>query len=45
MYKYFYLGGSSTWEAGRGRGIFLFKFSIPMGIEFLIKRGHSKFCK
>ena len=39
MYKYFYLGGSSTWGAGRGREIFLFNFSIPMGIEFLIKRG------
>ena len=25
--------------AGVG-GFFLFKFSIPMGIEFLIKRGH-----
>ena len=27
-------------ELGRGRGIFfLFNFSIPMGIEFLIKKG------
>ena len=39
MYKYFYLGGSGTWGAGRGRGFFLFNFSIPMGIEFLIKKG------
>ena len=31
--------------AGVG-GFFLFNFSIPMGIEFLIKKGvTSKFCK
>ena len=39
MYKYFYLGGSGTWGAGRVGGFFLFNFSIPMGIEFLIKKG------
>ena len=47
MYKYF-----STWVevalgelAGVG-GFFLFNFSIPMGIEFLIKRGsHVNFLK
>ena len=26
MYKYFYLGGSSTWGAGQGRGIFFIQF-------------------
>ena len=40
MYKYFYLGGSSTWGLAGVGGFFLFNFSIPMGIEFLIKRGH-----
>ena len=39
MYKYFYLGGSGTWGAGRGRGIFFIQFLNSMGIEFLIKKG------
>ena len=26
MYKYFYSGGSSTWRAGPGRGIFFIQF-------------------
>ena len=41
MYKYFYLGGSiALGELAGVGGFFLFNFSIPMGIEILIKRGH-----
>ena len=39
MYKYFYLGGSiALGELAGVGGFFLFNFSIPMGIEILIKK-------
>ena len=41
MYKYFYLEVEvALGELAGVGGFFLFNFSIPMGIEFLIKKDH-----
>ena len=46
MYKYFYLGGSSTWGASRGRGDFFYSISqFPWELNILLKRVTCKFCK